>query len=55
MNLRTGNMRALTMPWNLRKTLKRYLESTWVSGKQTWRVSRNAKGISRERFACNVW
>jgi hypothetical protein len=43
------------MPWNLRKTSKRDLESTWVSGQQTWRVSRHAKGISCERFACNVW
>jgi RNA polymerase sigma-70 factor (ECF subfamily) len=35
----------------LRDTLKRIFESTWRSGRQTLGESRNAKGISRERFA----
>jgi RNA polymerase sigma-70 factor (ECF subfamily) len=35
----------------LRETLKRIIESTWKSGRQTLAESRNAKGISRERFA----
>jgi RNA polymerase sigma-70 factor (ECF subfamily) len=38
----------------LRKALKRIVESTWRSGRQTLGESHNAKGISRERFAFNA-
>jgi RNA polymerase sigma-70 factor (ECF subfamily) len=38
----------------LREILKRIVESTWRSGRQTLVESRNAKGISRDRFAFNA-
>ena len=38
----------------LREILKRIVESTWMSRKQTLRASSSTKGISRERFAFNA-
>jgi RNA polymerase sigma-70 factor (ECF subfamily) len=38
----------------LRGILRRIVESTWMSRKQTLRASSSTKGISRERFAFNA-
>jgi RNA polymerase sigma-70 factor (ECF subfamily) len=38
----------------LRETLKRIIESTWMSRKQTVRSGSNGKAVSRESFAFNT-